>query len=94
MKPDKIEQLKVPKIKSLKQQGNIVRVIGIYKDNVGWFWINTASKDNKLVNMRLTEGLEPWGKDTLHMVDIGMIPFPCDIEFGELPDGRQYAEIL
>jgi hypothetical protein len=93
MKPDRIEQLKVPKIVSLKHKGNIIRVIGIYKEGAG-FWINTASKDNKLVNMQLTKGLEAWGQTALHMVDIGMIPFPCDIEFGELPDGRQYAEIL
>lgn len=93
MKPDKIEQLNVPKIASLHDAGNVIRVIGIYTDDSG-LWINTASKDNKLVNMKLTKGLEPWGNTTLHMVNIGMIPFPCDIEFGELPDGRQYAEIL
>lgn len=93
MTPDKIEQLKVPKIASLHDEGNVIRVIGIYIDDTG-LWINTASKDNKLVNMKLTKGLEAWGETTLHMVDIGMIPFPCDVEFGELPNGRQYAEIL
>jgi hypothetical protein len=92
MKPDRIEQLNVPKIPTTDQKGTIRRVIGIYKDPEG-IWINTATEDNKLVNMKLTKGLEAWGTTTLQMVDLGMIPFPCDIEFGEI-DGRQYAEIL
>ena len=92
MQPDRIEQLKVPKLKSLNETGNILRVIGIYLDDTD-LWINTASEDNKLVNMKLTRGLEAWGFMALTMVDTGMIPFPCDIEFGEY-DGRQYAEIL
>lgn len=93
MKPSRIEQLQVPKIPNTDHKGNILRVIGIYKDQEG-IWINTASKDNELVNMKLTKGLEAWGGDALHMVDTGINLFPCDIEFGELPDGRQYAEML
>lgn len=92
MKPDRIEQLEVPTLKSLNETGNILRVIGIYLDDTD-LWINTASEDNKLINMKLTKGLEAWGFMALTMVDTGMIPFPCDIEFGEY-DGRQYAEIL
>ena len=40
MTPDKIEQLKVPKIASLHDEGNVIRVIGIYIDDTG-LWINT-----------------------------------------------------
>jgi hypothetical protein len=91
--PDRIEKLKVPKIFKSSDKGNIVHVIGIFRDEHDELWINTASKDNKLVNMKLTDGLRPWGEHTLSMIDIGIIPWPCKVEFGTW-DGREYAEIL
>jgi hypothetical protein len=38
--------------------------------------------------------LHPWAMRTLELIDVGIIPFPCDIEFGKYLDGYTYAEIL
>ncbi len=43
--------------------------------------------------MKLTDGLRPWGEHSLAMVDMGIIPWPCKVEFGNW-DGREYAEII
>jgi hypothetical protein len=95
LEPHKWSTLKVPTVASTWHKGTILRVIGVYLDaEKKSFVINTATKDNKLENMILPKDLHPWAMRTLELIDVGIIPFPCDIEFGKRLDGFVYAEIL
>lgn len=94
--PHKWGTLIVPNVRSTESKGLILDCCGIYYDeNKKALVLNTAMKNNKgIENLIIPESLYSWGWHTLRMVDIGLIPFPCKIEFGVLPDGHAYAEIL
>lgn len=94
--PHKWGVLNPPKIKSTNEKGKVLDCCGVYFDeNKQEFVLNTAMPNNKgIENMILPESLRGWAMNTIQMVDTGLIPFPCKIEFGILPEGTAYAEIL
>ena len=94
--PHKWSTLEVPKVPTTYHKGKIVHVCGIYFDeNKKEYVINTAMPNNEgIENMILPRDLHPWAKHSIKLIDMGVIPFPCEVEFGTLPDGHTYAEIL
>ena len=94
--PHKWGTLIVPTITTTKGKGKVVHVCGVYFDeNKKEYVINTAMPNNEgIENLILPESLHDWAKHSLRLIDMGVIPFPCEIEFGRLKDGHTYAEIL
>jgi hypothetical protein len=64
--------------------------VGLLQDNTP---IATIKKDGKARVYRLPSELFDWVFTTVGMSQMGMNPFPVQVEFGII-EGRHYAEIL
>lgn len=84
--------LVVPKIESTSEDGKTYQVLAV-GFNSDYKPLVTVKEGSKAIAYRLPEGLSDWAVHTVALARQGIKALPCDIEFGELPDGC-YAEII
>lgn len=85
--------LDIPKVPTTSDKGKIYHIlsVGMHKSGNA---MATIKENNQVIAYQLPKGrLQDWAVYSISNAQRGLNPFPCDIEFGELPTGY-YAEIL
>ena len=84
--------LPVPKVPSTSHNGTVYNVLSVGYHKSGKMMV-TVKENEQCIAYRLPNGLSEWGMNAMSVAQIGINPFPCDVEFGELPT-RLYGEYI
>jgi len=84
--------LPIPKVSTTTHKGKTYAVLSAGYHKSGEVMV-TIKENGQITAYRLPNGLSGWATSIIGMATQGLNPFPCDVEFGELPNGF-YAEII